>query len=67
MILAIDVGGTKTLVASFTDDGAVTEQIKFPTPTDYLAFVDELVKTVQSLQAKDLSSCVIAIPGKIDR
>lgn len=67
MILAIDVGGTKTLVASFTDDGAVTEQIKFPTPTDYLAFVDELVKTVQSLQAKDLSSCVIAMPGKIDR
>ena len=67
MILAIDVGGTKTLVASFTVDGKATEQFKFPTPHDYQQFLIELEKSVASLTTKKFIRCVIAMPGKIDR
>jgi glucokinase len=67
VILAIDVGGTKTLAASMDDSGAIAEQIKFETPHDYAQFVDELIKTVQALQSKSFTRGVIAMPGKIDR
>jgi predicted NBD/HSP70 family sugar kinase len=67
MILAIDVGGTKTLVASFTMDGKATEHIKFPTPKDYPAFIAELANTIANLTTKKFVRGVIAMPGKIDR
>ena len=67
MILAIDVGGTKTLVASFTMAGEATEQIKFPTPRSYAEFLIELEKVVATLTTKKFVRCVIAMPGKIDR
>ena len=67
MILAIDVGGTKTLLASFNDKGQVTEQIKFPTPQNYQDFLTQLSRTVASLTTKKFYKCVLAIPGKIDR
>lgn len=67
MILAIDVGGTKTLVASFNLDGEPTEEIRFETPKDYADFVAELAKTIKQLKVKRFSACTIAMPGKIDR
>lgn len=66
-ILAIDVGGTKTLLASFDDKGTVTEKFKFPTPQDYTEFIAELTSAVNGLTTKKFSTCVIAMPGKIDR
>ncbi|NBX97828.1 ROK family protein [bacterium] len=66
-ILAIDVGGTKTLLASFSAKGEVVEKLKFPTPTDYSEFVSELTKAVASLATKKFEKCVIAMPGTIDR
>lgn len=65
--LAIDVGGTKTLLASFSADGKVTEQIKFPTPPVYQDFINELLKTVASMTTTEFEKCVIAMPGKMDR
>ena len=67
MILAIDVGGTKTLVASFTMDGISTQEIKFPTPKDYPTFIAELANTIANLTTKKFVRCVIAMPGKVDR
>ena len=67
MILAIDVGGTKTLLASFNDKGEVTEQIKFPTPPNYQDFITELSHSVANLTTKKFHKCIIAMPGKIDR
>ncbi len=66
-ILAIDVGGTKTLLATFTEAGVVTDEIKFPTPTDYAAFIQEIVQNVAKLSTKKLRECVIAMPGTLDR
>lgn len=67
MILAIDIGGTKTLIASFNGRGVVTEHIKFPTPHDYHEFILKLASSVESLTTKKFVHCVIAVPGKVDR
>lgn len=66
MILAIDIGGTKTLVALCTDDGKISSSEKFPTPKKYPQFIKELLKTVGNIK-KDYHIVVVAAPGKIDR
>jgi predicted NBD/HSP70 family sugar kinase len=67
MYLGIDIGGTKTLVASLNDEGVITQSIKFPTPEDYDQFLSELDKTVASLETKDFRAGCLAAPGRIDR
>ncbi|NCO10285.1 ROK family protein [Candidatus Saccharibacteria bacterium] len=67
MIIAIDTGGTKTLVASYNEAGEIIgTPYKFPTPpveTDYVkALTDYLEAT---FDAKDVDAVVIAIPGII--
>jgi predicted NBD/HSP70 family sugar kinase len=64
---AIDVGGTKTLVALFADDGTLISQIKFPTPPLYSLFIDELSETFEKLKRPTVQRVGIALPGKIDR
>lgn len=64
---AVDIGGTKTLVAVFDAGGAVTEQIKFPTPPDYAAFLVALSDTVQQLTQHEFLAVTVAIPGEVDR
>lgn len=66
-ILAIDVGGTKTLIASFDVHGTAAHKVKFATPSTYQDFLNDVSKTVQSLPVKKHSQCVIAMPGSLDR
>ena len=42
MYICIDIGGTKTLVTSMTDEGTIAQSIKFPTPKDYDDFLRDL-------------------------
>jgi len=67
MITAIDIGGTKTLVASCKKDGTIVSQDRFETPASYKDFITELVKRLQVIPAKDRGITVVAAPGKIDR
>jgi len=67
MFLAIDVGGTKTLVATFTNSGKLHEQVRFETPKDYAAFLNKLEEVVNNLSVQIFQVAVIAIPGKINR
>lgn len=67
MYLGIDVGGTKTLVASLDDHGVIQEQFRFPTPQDYHQFLVELTQNVDKLSTHDFRSCGIGIPAVIDR
>ena len=67
MYLAIDIGGTKTLVAAFTNEGEVRNKVKFPTPQNYDEFIIELEKSVKELGVDDFKSACIASPGLIDR
>lgn len=67
MYLGVDIGGTKTLVASLTDEGVIREQQKFATPEKYADFLIELEKALASLETKDFRAAGVAIPGSIDR
>lgn len=67
MYLGIDVGGTKTLVASLTNEGVITETFKFPTPKTYAHFVLELRHGLANLKTQDFKAVGIAIPGRVDR
>lgn len=66
MYLGIDVGGTKTLVASLDDNGVIQEQFRFPTPQRYVDFLVELEQYVVKLSAQDFHACGIGIPAVID-
>lgn len=67
MYLAIDIGGTKTLVACFNKFGEIEEQYRFLTPTDYRLFISKLAQTVADLSTKDFIRTVVALPGVVDR
>lgn len=66
MYLAVDIGGTKTLVASMSKSGEITKSSKFPTPRDYEQFLTELTEHLNGLE-QDFVRGVVAAPGKIDR
>src|SRR3990167_6343616 len=67
MFLGIDVGGTKTLLAVFDENGQILKQFKFPTPQKYEDFLTELEKALQELKNYQIRACCCAIPGRIDR
>lgn len=67
MILTIDTGGTKTLVALFTEDGKMRDSIKFPTPQDPDEYTKQLHDVVRERYANEsVKVIVVAIPGVID-
>jgi predicted NBD/HSP70 family sugar kinase len=66
MILAIDIGGTKTLVALADEKRKVHTSEKFKTPENYKNFLKELGKVVDKFASK-YSTTVVAAPGRIDR
>lgn len=68
MYLAIDVGGTKTLLGIFTAQGRLLESAKIETPKEYPVFLEKLEETFHNLVHNDrLKLCVVGAPGKIDR
>ena len=67
MYLGIDVGGTKTLVATLNRRGEISESIKFPTPPKYSDFVVELTSNVAKLTTQEWLAGAIAAPGVMDR
>jgi predicted NBD/HSP70 family sugar kinase len=67
MYLGIDIGGTKTLVASLTNEGVVKESFKFPTPKKYTEFLKEISTTVANMSTNTFVSVGVAAPGRIDR
>ena len=67
MLIAVDTGATKTLVASFGKDGVLGHQIKFPTPHDQKDYIKELKSVLQeNYKDKPVEAVVIASPGIID-
>jgi predicted NBD/HSP70 family sugar kinase len=67
MYLAIDLGGTKTLVAVFDDSGKIVEEKKIPTNPDYDQFIKEVGETVKDFKHQSFQQACIAAPGVVDR
>jgi len=65
--LAIDIGGTKTLVASFTNDGTLSKSLRFKTPKDYDMFKGVLKAALARFSDHKFLYACVAVPGKIDR
>jgi predicted NBD/HSP70 family sugar kinase len=66
MIIAVDTGGTKTLVAAFSDAGTLLRESKFPTPIDEREYLLQLEQTIHEI-AKEMriDIIVVAMPGQV--
>lgn len=67
MYLAIDVGGTKTLLAVFSDSGEIDESVKFATPHIYEEFLDALELATTKLRNKAFERGAVGTRGVVDR
>lgn len=65
--LAVDVGGTKTLMAIFDETGMPKNQLRFPTPDSYDVFLHDFKSHLPLLGTYSFDAAGIAIPGNIDR
>jgi predicted NBD/HSP70 family sugar kinase len=67
MYLGIDIGGTKTLVASLDNSGVIQEEFRFPTPKLYKDFLKKLADNVAKLSTNKFIAVGVGAPGKIER
>lgn len=66
-LLAIDVGGSKTLFAVFSHQGEVIYKNKIKTNPKYARFLAETKDAIgQLLEQYDIKSCCCALPGHIN-
>lgn len=64
MIVAVDTGGTKTLVTLFSRDGVAGKMIKFPTPKDKNDYLEVLKETLKSnYGGQRIEAIVVAMPA----
>lgn len=64
MLVTVDTGGTKTLIASFKHDGTIGETVKFPTPKNQDDYIALLRDTLQKQYSHDsVEAIVVALPG----
>jgi len=68
MYVAVDVGGSKTLVAIFDKLGQILQHKRFETPQNYKKFIEELAATIRELAVdQKIEAVCCAIPGLVDR
>ena len=66
MIIAIDTGGTKTLIASFGTDGQMSQIAKFPTPANPTEYRDAVAAAVtEAVDLSEVDAVAVAAPGPI--
>lgn len=67
MIVAVDVGGTKTLVADFDSDGTPGKQARFLTPHNEMTFLTELINLIKENypDPSEIDALCIGLPGRI--
>lgn len=67
MYVAVDIGGTKTLVGIFNAKGQLLKQHKFPTADDYQQFLDDLRAAVTGLNPQPITAIAAGVAGRLDR
>ncbi len=67
MLVAVDTGATKTLIAAFNKDGSVNDSMKFPTPRDVNEYAEIVIQTISTLCGDKMPELVcLALPGRIE-
>ena len=67
MYLAIDIGGTKTLIALFSKKGRIIRRKKFRTPQGSKTFLNELENYLTAYKKRKIKAVVVAIPGIVQK
>ena len=68
MYLAVDIGGSKTLLAVFTTGGRLVAKHKIATDSSYGKFLKDFSTILESdLKDYKISDCCCAIPGRVER
>lgn len=69
MVITVDTGGTKTLVASFDSRGGIIKQHRFPTPKETIEYITTLADIINSQYkgSKGAQAICIAVPGVVKR
>lgn len=67
MYLAVDIGGSKTLIGVFDSAGNLKETSRFNTPSSYDDFIGTLATKLPELNRSKFKAAGVAAPGKIDR
>lgn len=65
MIIAVDIGGTKTLVAAFEGSQAIASEERFATPQDVGEFIEVLMQKLAQFPASQVEAIIIAVPGML--
>ena len=64
MIVAVDTGGTKTLIAGYSDSGEIIKEFQFPTPPKQADYVSTLTMHLTALfDPAQVDAVVVALPG----
>lgn len=67
MYLAIDIGGTKTLIASFSANGQLVKSFRFATPASYAQFKSQLKQAIDdNFGDIDFSMACCGVPSLIN-
>lgn len=67
MYAGVDIGGTKTLLASFSDKARILEQRKFLTAKSYDQFLQDFAYNWSQLKEKKYISVGVGVPARLDR
>lgn len=67
MYLGIDIGGTKTLLATLDTNGVITEKLRIPTEQSYQRFLEVLAENVAKLSTHTFIACGVGVPGRLNR
>ena len=67
MYLAIDIGGTKTLIALFSRRGRVIRRRKFKTAQGYKTFIRDLEINLDGFKSRRIRAVTVAIPGVVQK
>ena len=64
MIVAVDTGGTKTLIAGYSEDGKIVKEFKFPTPANKSEYISLLITHLKAhFDSDQVDAIAIAMPG----
>jgi glucokinase len=66
MYIAIDIGGTKTLVATLDDEANITYKHRFETPKEYDGLLAGFREALNQLPHKEFKAGGVGVPGHID-
>ncbi len=67
MYLAVDIGGTKTLIALFSKRGRVVRRFKFKTARKFDRFLGDLKVALAEFKKYKITAITVAIPGLVQK